>query len=99
MTGRQIIAKRLVDRQPYRAGRRGKPSIENRGFRRNWILSAGRQVFAVQGYERATLTQIARLAQVDRKLIRYHFGNKESLYAAVQESNPSDLSSSKERGC
>jgi AcrR family transcriptional regulator len=47
------------------------------------ILDAARDLFAEQGYERASMRAIARRAGVDPALIVHYFGPKEDLLAAA----------------
>lgn len=47
------------------------------------ILDAAREVFGREGFERATLAEIARGAQITRPSLLYHFASKEALYGAV----------------
>ncbi|HZR28891.1 MAG TPA: TetR/AcrR family transcriptional regulator [Terriglobales bacterium] len=50
---------------------------------KNAILSAAQHLFASQGYESASLADIAAAAKVSRGLPSYFFENKEKLYDAV----------------
>ncbi len=47
---------------------------------REKILEAATRLFAEQGYESTSLSQIAREARVSKALIFWHFDNKEKLY-------------------
>lgn len=59
------------------AGRRaGSPDT------RAEVLAAAREVFAVNGFDRATMRAIAAEAGVDPSLIYHYFGTKEDLFAA-----------------
>jgi AcrR family transcriptional regulator len=49
------------------------------------ILSAARERFASDGYERATIRAIAADAGIDPALVMRYFGNKEGLFAAAAE--------------
>lgn len=49
------------------------------------ILAAANQVFTTKGYAKASLSDIARVAQVTRGAIYWHFENKGELLAAVLE--------------
>jgi AcrR family transcriptional regulator len=52
---------------------------------REAILDAARRVFAEQGYQQATIRDVARLAGVDPALVHHYFGRKQELFvAAVQ---------------
>jgi AcrR family transcriptional regulator len=46
------------------------------------ILARARESFAADGYAATTLQGVARAAGVDTKLVRYYFGNKDSLFDA-----------------
>src|SRR5258708_2370723 len=47
------------------------------------ILNAAESLFAKHGYDGATLRQVTRKAHVNLAAVNYHYGDKESLYAAV----------------
>lgn len=47
------------------------------------ILDSAEAEFAWKGYDGTTLTGVAKAAGVDTALMRYYFGNKESLFEAV----------------
>jgi AcrR family transcriptional regulator len=47
------------------------------------ILTAARERFAADGYERATIRAIAAEAKIDPALVMRYFGNKEKLFAAA----------------
>src|SRR5687768_1986759 len=52
---------------------------------REAILDAARRTFAEQGYQQATIRDVARLAGVDPALVHHYFGTKQELFvAAVQ---------------
>jgi AcrR family transcriptional regulator len=51
--------------------------------RRQQLMEVGRAVFAVSGYESASIEEIARQAGVSKPIVYEHFGNKEGLHAAV----------------
>ncbi len=50
---------------------------------RDDILAAAQQLFAENGYERATIRGIASTADVDPGLVIHHFTNKTALFAAA----------------
>jgi AcrR family transcriptional regulator len=52
---------------------------------RQRIIEAAAQVFAQEGYARATTRALAAAAGVNEVTLFRHFGNKESLFAAVTE--------------
>jgi len=47
------------------------------------LLQAATRIFASSGYDSASTRQIEEAAGVKRGLIRYHFGNKETLWKAA----------------
>jgi len=47
------------------------------------ILTAARERFAAEGYERATIRTIAADAEIDPAMVMRYFGNKEKLFAAA----------------
>ena len=47
---------------------------------RDAVLSAAKQRFATEGYERTTLRSIAKDAHVDPSMVLYLFGSKEELF-------------------
>lgn len=49
------------------------------------ILTAARERFAADGYERATIRAIAADAKIDPALVMRYFGNKEKLFAAAAD--------------
>jgi AcrR family transcriptional regulator len=49
------------------------------------ILTAARERFAADGYERATIRAIAADAHIDPAMVMRYFGNKEKLFAAAAE--------------
>ena len=65
-------------------------ATENGGGRRSdrtraAILTAARERFAADGYERATIRAIAADAAIDPAMVMRYFGNKEKLFAAAAE--------------
>ncbi|WP_461030042.1 TetR/AcrR family transcriptional regulator, partial [Streptomyces sparsus] len=49
------------------------------------ILTAARERFATDGYERATIRSVAADAGIDPSLVMRYYGNKEGLFAAASE--------------
>jgi len=49
------------------------------------ILTAARERFAADGYERATIRAIAADAAIDPAMVMRYYGNKEKLFAAAAE--------------
>lgn len=56
-----------------------------RSFTRSRILAAAREVFAVQGFDTATLDQIAQTAGTQRSTVYNHFRDKDEILAAIAE--------------
>ena len=50
---------------------------------REAILDAARRAFAEQGYQRATIRDVAELAGVDPALVHHYFGKKQELFVAA----------------
>ncbi|MFI2632952.1 TetR family transcriptional regulator [Streptomyces collinus] len=50
---------------------------------RGAILTAARERFATDGYERATIRAIAKDASIDPSMVMRYYGNKEGLFAAA----------------
>ncbi|MEU0967572.1 TetR family transcriptional regulator [Streptomyces sp. NPDC005917] len=50
---------------------------------RSAILTAARERFATDGYERATIRAIAKDAHIDPSMVMRYFGNKDGLFAAA----------------
>ncbi|MGA9421980.1 MAG: TetR family transcriptional regulator [Rhodanobacteraceae bacterium] len=64
----------------------GKPSRAKQGeATRARILSAARQRFASDGYERATIRAIAADAGIDPSLVMRYFTNKQGLFVAAAD--------------
>jgi AcrR family transcriptional regulator len=59
------------------------PRDERRRRTEAQILDAARELFATEGYERATIRGVAAKAGVDPALVMQHFGSKEGLFAAA----------------
>jgi AcrR family transcriptional regulator len=49
------------------------------------ILTAARERFAADGYDRATIRTIAAAADIDPSMVMRYFGSKEGLFAAAAE--------------
>jgi AcrR family transcriptional regulator len=52
---------------------------------RSAILTAARERFAADGYERATIRAIAADANIDPSMVMRYYGNKERLFAAAAD--------------
>lgn len=72
-------------KQPFKraAGRSGarRDGLTTRGR----LLEAAGEIFAEQGYARATAKEICARARANAAAVNYHFGGKDGLYAAVLE--------------
>jgi AcrR family transcriptional regulator len=49
----------------------------------NKMLFAAEYIFAIEGYDKASLRKITKKAQVNLAAVNYHFGEKEALYCEV----------------
>jgi|SRR5579875_2777654 len=66
----------------------GVPRRRDAAETRRRLLHAGRRRFALHGYERTTLRQIAADAGVNLALIKRYFGSKEGLFEAALAAAP-----------
>lgn len=57
--------------------------IRNPAVTREAILKAAQEMFTLKGYDGASLSDIARLAAINKSLIHHYFGSKEELHIAV----------------
>ncbi len=62
-----------------------------RSVREQLILQVAGQVFAEEGYDRASMDRIAELAGVSKPMLYAYFGSKEGLYLAYVERTGSEL--------
>src|SRR5687767_9917324 len=62
-----------------------KPDNKNESSSKEALLEAAAEVFARQGYDGATVKQLAEAAGVNVSLVSYYFNGKEGLYRAVIE--------------
>ncbi|MGV9886252.1 TetR/AcrR family transcriptional regulator [Streptomyces sp. NPDC003395] len=60
-----------------------RPAGSRSDVTRGAILTAARERFAADGYERATIRAIARDARIDPSMVMRYFGSKEGLFAAA----------------
>ena len=69
------------------AGRKKKrPSAQPRSeATKNQLLSAAVIEFSERGYDGVTIREIEEKAEVNRGLLKYHFGDKEGIWKAVVE--------------
>jgi TetR/AcrR family transcriptional repressor of mexJK operon len=70
-------------RTPRPAAAPGRPKDLGKG---NAILEAARQLFTGQGFDATSMDQIASAAGVSKLTVYSHFGDKETLFAAVVKS-------------
>lgn len=68
---------------PSKAKRERPTFIEE--ARRTQIISAAREIFLQTGFEKSTISEIAKAIDVSKGVILYHFGNKSDLGKAVIE--------------
>ncbi|WP_030620253.1 TetR family transcriptional regulator [Streptomyces sclerotialus] len=71
----------MADRAPSESPARPRRSDATRAA----ILTAARDRFAAEGYERATIRAIARDAAIDPSMVMRYYGNKEGLFVAATE--------------
>jgi AcrR family transcriptional regulator len=69
----------MADQRP------GEPAPRRSDATRAAILSAARERFAADGYERATIRAIAADANIDPAMVMRYYGSKERLFAAAAE--------------
>lgn len=62
-----------------------RPKRRNAAETRARLIQVGEILFSDTGFERTTLEAIADAAGVNKAMIRYYFGDKEGLYAAIIE--------------
>lgn len=67
--------------QPQKEKTAPKTFIEE--ARRAQIIEAARKIFLTHGFEKATISEIAKAISVSKGVILYHFGNKSELGKAV----------------
>ena len=51
------------------------------------IIKAAIKVFSAEGYDSASMDEIARVARLTKPMIYYHFKNKKDLYLYLLESH------------
>jgi TetR/AcrR family transcriptional regulator len=71
-------------KKPRPKGKNPKPPAQADDTRER-LLRAAKLEFATQGLSGARVDVIARRANINKQLIYYHFGDKESLYQSVLE--------------
>ena len=70
---------------------RGRPRDADPDATRRALMAAGEDLFAAKGFERTTLGEIAEAAGLSKGLVRYYFGDKASLYAAIIDAVASEV--------
>ncbi|POX37566.1 TetR family transcriptional regulator [Streptomyces sp. Ru73] len=73
----------MPDREPSATESPARPRRSD--ATRAAILTAARERFAADGYERATIRAIARDAGIDPSMVMRYYGNKEGLFAAATD--------------
>lgn len=87
VAGRILISMENRTTQRRRADSRPKPDKDEQTTRQRLLDAAG-QVFAEQGFDRATGKEICERAGTNTAAVNYYFGGIEGLYVAVvQEAN------------
>lgn len=87
MTAQRAQGPDIPRRSTRRAGTRGVP----RSVREPLILAVAGQVFARDGYERASMDRIAARADLSKPMLYAYFGSKEGLYSAYIELTGGEL--------
>ncbi len=87
MTAKRTQGPGAPRRSTRRAGTRGVP----RSVREPLILAVAGQVFAEDGYERASMDRIAARADLSKPMLYAYFGSKEGLYSAYIELTGGEL--------
>jgi AcrR family transcriptional regulator len=80
---RRSIAQMKNKEKPKKPAGVRKPNAERREESMTLILDHAEAEFAHKGYNGTTLASVAEIAGVDTALMRYYFGDKEKLFAAV----------------
>jgi AcrR family transcriptional regulator len=71
--------------------RRGRPKREDASNRRESILEQAIRLFAEQGMDATSMSQVAVSAGVTEGLVRHYFGGRDGLLAATTEAVMADL--------
>lgn len=74
----------MMESMATRRRKKTKSRADGRATRARILRSATR-LFAAGGYEATSLRQIAGAADIDLATLKYHFGDKAALFAAVYE--------------
>jgi TetR/AcrR family transcriptional regulator len=73
------MRRQVADRKRTRRGREAEGTREA-------LLRAATELFALHGFDGATVEDVARAARVNKALISYHFRGKRGLYLAILRS-------------
>nr|WP_260929445.1 TetR/AcrR family transcriptional regulator [Novosphingobium sp. 9] len=73
----------MDEKTPKKSTRTRRPNVERREESMTLILDHAEAEFAANGYNGTTLARVAAVAGIDAALMRYYFGDKEQLFAAV----------------
>jgi AcrR family transcriptional regulator len=97
-----VIFIRPVCVKPYIAGMSSNPiemsrREENTEATRQALLSAGRDIFAAEGFQAAGMEAISRAARVTRGAFYHHFEDKKALFDAVVVAMQSEVAERVER--
>lgn len=68
---------------PNSSPQRGRPKSADPDATRQALMEAGERLFSAKGFERTTVSEIAAEAGLSKGLVRYYFGDKGNLYAAI----------------
>tara|TARA_R110002073_G_scaffold43462_3_gene121010 strand:- start:5277 stop:5939 length:663 start_codon:yes stop_codon:yes gene_type:complete len=68
---------------PTSPNRQARPKRRNAAQTQARLLAVGETLFADQGFERTTIASIAEAAGVTKAMVRYYYGDKAGLHAAV----------------
>jgi TetR/AcrR family transcriptional repressor of mexJK operon len=74
---------RALPKSPSRNGTRPHPAERARPDKHDAIARAAAEMFLAEGFERASLDQIAHRAGVSKQTIYSHFADKEALFKAI----------------
>lgn len=72
-----------MKRLQSKRAKRATPIRQDGLATRNQLLEAAGEIFAEQGYAKATSKEICERANANVAAVNYHFGGKDQLYAAV----------------
>ena len=81
------MTRKITNAMTWKEAEREKPLLDTDGdtgaSARERILDQAQRVFAIFGFDGASMRQIAEAAGVPVALVSYHFGSKDGLYRAV----------------